>query len=69
MSIACRYISMEEASLMTEKLASLCRLLGVPDADLDNCINGALTSLLIQIKSFRASQADRKARIKLVSED
>ena len=69
MSVALRYLSVEEVSQLTERLASACRQLGVSAADLDRCVDAALTPLLIQIEACRTTEADRRAKIKLVAED
>jgi hypothetical protein len=69
MSVALRYLTLQEVSGMTEKLASMCRQLGVPQGDLDRCIDSALMPLMIQIEASRAAESDRRARIKLVAED
>ena len=68
MSVALRYLTLQEVSALTEKLASACRQLGVGAADLDRCIDSALTPLMIQIEASRAAEADRRAKIKLVED-
>jgi hypothetical protein len=69
MSVALRYLTLQEVSGMTEKLAGMCRQLGVSQGDLDRCIDSALMPLMIQLEATRAAEADRRAKIKLVSED
>ena len=69
MSVALRYLTLQEVSALTEKLASACRQLGVSPADLDRCIDAALMPLMIQLEACRATEADRRAKIKLVAED
>ena len=68
MSVALRYLTPQEVSGMAEKLAGLCRQLGVSPADLDRCVDAALTPLLIQVEACRTTEADRRARIKLVED-
>jgi hypothetical protein len=67
-SVALRYLTLQEVGGMTEKLAGMCRQLGVSPADLDRCIDSALTPLMIQIEASRAAEADRRAKIKLVED-
>jgi hypothetical protein len=68
MSLALRYISAEEASQLTERLASACRQLGVTAADLDRVVDAGLMPMLVQIEASRAAEADRRARVKLVED-
>ena len=49
MSVALRYLSLEEVSGMTEKLASMCRQLGVSQGDLDRTIDAGLMPMMIQM--------------------
>ena len=69
MSVALRYLTLQEVSGMTEKLAGMCRQLKVSPADLDRTIDAGLMPMLIQIEASRAAESDRRARIKLVAED
>jgi len=68
MSLALRYISAEECSQLTERLASACRQLKVSPADLDRTIDAGLMPMLVQIEASRTAEADRRARIKLVED-
>jgi hypothetical protein len=65
MSLALRYIDAGEVAQLTEKLASICRQLGLTGDDLDRTIDAGLMPMLVQIEAHRQASADRKAKIKL----
>jgi hypothetical protein len=67
MSIALRYLSFEEVSLLCERLSGVCRQLGVKDGDdLDRIVDSGLTAMMIQLEAYRAAQSDRKTKLKLI---
>jgi hypothetical protein len=69
MSLALRYITVDDCQMMTERIAGICRQLGISETDLDRCVDSALMPLLVQVEAHREAEATRRAKIKLVSEN
>ena len=68
MGITTNHVSVDELNRLHEKLASAFRVAGLKGDQLDAAIAAALTPSLQEIETDRKAKADRRSRVRLVTD-